>query len=151
MTEVIHELIKPFNYTPKNAGEETEASFITLKEPSVKQLTACSTLKQAFMRVIASEATNSGDTAAVDTDADTDADTDTGAMEDNIMNALYASDEDIAKLFLTAKELFREVALVDGEKKVTVPMLDAMCIEDIEKMTGKYMANFILASVLEAL
>ena len=144
MTDVIHDLIKPFKYTPKNAGEETEAQFITLKEPSVKHLAACSTLKQAFMRVITEEAAAGGGDAA----AGKDPDVDEGAMEDNIMNALYASGEDIAKLFLTAKELFREVALVDGEKKITVPMLDAMCIEDIEKMVGKYMANFILASVL---
>ncbi len=144
MSEVIHELIKPFNYTPKNSGEETEASFITLKEPSVKNLSACSTLKQAFMRVIAAEAGSDADAA------EPSADVDAGAMEDNIMNALYASGEDISKLFLTAKELFREVALVDGEKKITVPMLDSMGIEDIEKMLGKYMANFILVSVLEA-
>lgn len=141
-TEVIHELIKPFLYTPKNSGEETEAQFITLKEPSVKQLTACSTLKQAFVRVIAAEQ-GKEEVAHAPTDAEK------GAMEDDIINALYASGEDISKLFLTAKELFRDVALVDGEKKITVPMLDAMCIADIEKMTGKYMANFILASVLE--
>lgn len=143
-TEIIHEFIKPFDYTPRNAGDMVQAQFITLKEPSVKQLTACSTLKQAFMRVIAAQSANSDDAEAVNKDKDAD----TGAMEDNIINALYASDEDISKLFLTARELFREVALVDGEKKVTLPMLDAMGIEDIEKMTGKYMANFILASVL---
>lgn len=142
-TEVIHELIKPFKYTPKNSGDETEAQFITLKEPSVKQLAACSTLKQAFVRVVAAEQEKDGG------DVDTSSDTDKGRMEDNIINALYASDEDISKLFLTAKELFRDVSLVDGEKKLTVPMLDLMGIEDIEKMTGKYMANFILASVLE--
>ena len=144
-TEVIHELTKPFKYTPKNSGEETEAQFITLKEPSVKQLTACSTLKQAFMRVIAKE---SGDAEASVETPEKDEGNEI-PMENRIINALYASDEDIPKLFLTAKELFRDVGLVDGEKKVTVPMLDSMCIEDIEMMTGKYMANFILASVLK--
>ena len=142
-TEIIHELIKPIKYTPKNSGEETEAQFVTLLEPSVKQLSACSTLKQAFMRVIAKEAGDAEDGA-------TPAEESTMPMHQSIMNALYASPEaDITKVLLSAKELFREVALIDGEKKPTVPMLDAMCIEDIEVMTGKYMGNFILASVLK--
>lgn len=141
--QVIHELIKPFNYTPKNSGEETEAQFIELREPSVSHLTACSTLKQAFMRVIAAEA---GDAEEADSSNEKE---DTVPMENRIINALYASNEDVPKLFLTAKELFKEVAFVDGEKKVTVPMLNSMSIDDIEIMTGKYMANFILASVLK--
>ena len=142
-TEIIHELIKPIKYTPKNSGEETEAAFITLLEPSVKQMSACGTLKQAFMRVIAKEA---GDTE----DSGTPAEESTMPMHQSIMNALYASPEaDITSVLLSAKELFRDVGLIDGEKKLTVPMLDAMCIEDIEVMTGKYMENFILASVLK--
>ena len=142
-TEIIHELIKPIKYTPKNSGEETEAQFVTLLEPSVKQLTACSTLKQAFMRVIANEAGDAEEGSSADTES-------TMPMHQSIMNALYASPEaDITSVLLSAKELFRDVGLIDGEKKLTVPMLDAMCIEDIEVMTGKYMENFILASVLK--
>lgn len=143
-TSVLHELEKPIKYTPNNAGEETEAQFIQLREPSVKQLSACVVLKQAFMRTIAKESDSANDSAeAPDTDVDS------VPMANRIINALYASDVDINVVLLSAKELFREVAFVDGEKKVTVPMLDSMCIEDIEMMTGKYMANFILASVLK--
>ena len=142
-TEIKHERIKPFEYTPPNSGEPVEAQFIELREPSVRQMKACSTLKQAFMRVIAKE---SGGAEAADEKEDKEDDV---PMENRIINALYASDTDINVVLLSAKELFKEVAFVDGEKKVTVPMLDSMCIEDIEMMTGKYMANFILASVLK--
>ncbi len=142
-TEIIHELIKSIEYTPKNSGEKVKAQFISLKEPSVKQLSACATLKQAFMRVIAKQ---QGDSDGSD---DEPVDDDSSPMESNIINALYASDTDITVILLSAKELFRDVGLIDGEKKLTVPMLDEMCIEDIEMMTGKYMANFILASVLK--
>ena len=142
-TEIIHELVKPIKYTPKNSGEETEAQFITLLEPSVKQLSACSTLKQAFMRVIANEAGDVEESGSQVPESDI-------PMHVRIINALYTSpDADITKVLLSAKELFRDVGLVDGEKKLTIPMLDAMCIEDIEVMTGKYMENFILASVLK--
>ncbi len=140
-TEIIHEFIKPFKYTPKNSGEEVEAQFITLKEPSVQQLTACATLKQAFMRAIAKEAADS------DVDEGSVPD-DSVPMENKIINAIYVSDTDINTVLLAAKELFKEVGLIDGEKKPTVPLLNAMSIEDMEMMTGKYMANFILASVL---
>jgi len=144
-TDVIHEFIKPFKYTPKNSGQEVEAQFVTLVEPCVRQMTSCSTLKQAFMRVIAKEA----GTGTADESADTSK-VDEVPMENRIINALYASDVDMNVVLLSAKELFKEVALVDGEKKMTVPMLDALCLEDIEMMTGKYMSNFILASVLKA-
>ena len=141
-TEVVHELIKPFKYTPKDSGDQVDAQFIQLNEPSVKQLKSCATLKQAFMRVIAKE---SGGTD----DAVENTETDDVPMENRIINALYASDTDINIVLLSAKELFKDVALVDGERKMTVPMLDSMAMEDIEMMTGKYMANFILASVLK--
>ena len=144
-TEVIHELIKPIKYTPKNSGEETEAQFVTLLEPSVKQLSACATLKQAFMRVIANEGGDAEESGSPAVESEV-------PMHSRVMNALYASpDTDITKVLLSAEELFRDVALIDGEKKLTVPMLDAMCLEDIEVMTGKYMENFILASVLKDL
>lgn len=140
---VIHELIKPFKYTPKGSGTPVDAQFIELREPSVKHLSACATLKQAFMRVIAKESSGQEEVAE---DADKEDDV---PMENRIMNALYASDTDMKVVLLSAKELFKEVAFVDGEKKVTVPMFDSMCIDDIERMTGKYMANFILSSVLK--
>jgi hypothetical protein len=142
-TEITHDLIKSFKYTPKNAGEEIDASFVTLKEPNVNQLSSCAVLKQAFMRVIAKESGDAEETPEADTSSDDI------PMETRIINALYASDVDMTVVLLTAKELFKEVALVDGEKKVTVPMLNSMSIDDIEVMTGKYMANFILVSVLK--
>ena len=141
-TEIIHELARPIKYTPKNSGEEVEAQFVTLLEPSVKQLAPCAVLKQAFMRVISQETGGAEESAS-------DKEVDEIPMENRIINALYASDTDMAVILASAKELFREVGLIDGEKKLTVPMLDVMSLDDIEMMTGKYMSNFILASVLK--
>lgn len=144
-TQVIHTLIKSFKYTPANAGNEVDAQFVTLLEPSVRQLSACATLKQGFMRVIAKESGSGTDTQSSGTVSVEEV-----PMENRIINALYGSDAvDMTVVLQSAKELFREVAMVDGEKKMTVPMLDALCIEDLELMAGKYMANFILASVLK--
>jgi hypothetical protein len=144
-TEIIYELKQPFKYTPKNSGDQVDAQFIKLSEPSVKNLEYCSILKQAFMRVIADQ-DNSIETG--ETDAST-VEEDDIALSQKIINSLYTSKNDITQVFVCAKELFRQVGLVDGEKQLTMPMIDEMSIDDLESMTGLYMANFILASVLE--
>ena len=148
-TQIIHTLEKPLKYTPKNAGIEVEAQFITLNEPCTRNLSACAPLKQAFMRVLAKNASNA--TAETAPTADAPSVASETAMSTSIMHALYASDAvDVAVIFAHAKELFKDVALVDGEKKMTTPMLDALSIADMEALTGKYLENFILASVLRA-
>ena len=38
--------------------------------------------------------------------------------------------------------------MIDGEVKVTKPILDEMSNDDLEGMLGEYLANFILRSVL---
>jgi len=146
-SELIYELKKSFKYTPNNSGEQIDAQFIQLNEPSVKNLEYCSVLKQSFMRVITEQdSAHELDNSEIVQD---DIAQDDIAMEQKIINSLYASGVDITKVFVSAKELFRQVALVDGEKSLTQPMIDNMSIYDLENMTGLYMANFILASVLE--
>ena len=55
----------------------------------------------------------------------------------------------MAKILLSAVELFKSgVAYIEGEAKVTRPVLDEMSNDDLEGMLGEYLANFILRSVL---
>jgi hypothetical protein len=45
-----------------------------------------------------------------------------------------------------ARALLKEnVALVDGEQKLTTPLMEKMSPYDFESMVGEYIANFILA------
>jgi len=141
-TDIIYSLKKSILYAPKGSGVEVEGTFVTLKEPSVKQLKVCSTLKQAFMRTIA----NSVDE---DSEKEKEKPDESMPMPSLIINALYAGEMDMSVVLLSAKELFREVGFIEGEKQLTIPMLDSMSLDDIESMTGVYMENFILASVLE--
>lgn len=125
-------------------GEEVEGVFIKLHAPSAKQLKECTTLKQAFFQAISAFQ----DREAPKTETKDDANIDGEA----IISALYMSDVDMVKVLLNAKELFVSgVALIDGEIKLTRPILDAMSQDDLEAMTGEYMANFILSSVLKNL
>lgn len=146
-TEITYELTHSFKYTPKGSGDQVKAQFIQLNEPSVKNLEYCGILKQSFMRVIAEQNNIEGpdEEGELSTEDETEDDT---PMPQRIINSMYTSGTDITKVFMAAKELFRQVALVDGEKALTLPMLDEMSITDLELMTGLYMSNFILASVL---
>lgn len=125
------------------AGVLTEGTFVTLSAPTSKNMTECAFLKQAFFRALPKVTPD-------DVSDDSGSDEVTGA---GVMAIITMSkDVDLAGVLITARELFTSgVALVDGEVKLTKPLLDAMSQDDLEAMTGEYMANFILASALQKL
>lgn len=131
-------------------GVEVEGSFIKLTAPSSKQLTNCTELKQAFMRAIGDmdkkytkEEIEDAKKSLGDSKQDMDG--------SGIMSTLYMSKNvDMVKVLISAIELFRTgVAEIEGKKELTKPLIDLMSQEDLERMTGEYMANFILRSVLK--
>ncbi len=121
-------------------GDEVQAEFITLFAPSSKQLKHTTFLKQSFFRALNSL---QGDSKAEES-------TEQPEMKaGDLMAMLYMSDVDMNVVLLTAIELFKSgVALVDGEQRLTSPILDTMSQNDLELMTGTYLVNFTLASVL---
>ncbi len=124
-------------------GEEIKGSFIKLTPPSSKQLTQCALLKQSFIRAITEQAKNNPDAA----DAPDDGKKISG---EDIIYLLYGSESvDMGKILLSAIELFKSgVAHIEGEVKLTKPLLDEMSNDDLEGMLGEYLANFIHKSVL---
>ncbi len=54
----------------------------------------------------------------------------------------------ITKARMAAKELFKDVCFVDGEKKMTSVLIDSLSIDDFNLMVGSYLKNFIAASIL---
>lgn len=63
---------------------------------------------------------------------------------DAMMSTIAASGADVSKVVMHARELFREVALMGGEKPMTVPRLDEMSWKDSRRMIGVYIANFVM-------
>jgi hypothetical protein len=137
--EVIYELTGPFDYAHK--GEQHTASFITLAAPTSRNMKECAQLKQAFFRALPKERPT--DTPEKEQDETIDGDA--------IMILIAMShDVELASVLCTARELFSSgVGLVDGEEKLTKLLLDKVSQDDLEVMTGKYLANFILASALQ--
>lgn len=142
MSELTYTLTSPFDYAHK--GEQVAASWIELKPPTSKNMTQCAALKQAFYRALPDDGEVKDETA------------DKENIEingDDIMSLIIRSkDVELITVLLHARELFTSgLALVDGEEKLTKPLLDMMSNDDVENMTGEYLANFILASALRKL
>lgn len=142
--EIMYQLEQPLPYA--KAGAMIDGSFIALTAPTSKNMSECAFLKQAFFRALPK--TTTAERAASAGDADGDEITGAGV----ITLITMSKDVDLAGVLITAKELFTSgVAMVEGEVKLTKPLLDTMMQDDLEAMTGEYMANFILASALRKL
>lgn len=143
-TEFQFELTTPIKY--HSGGEEVEGTFITLTAPSYKQMDKCIPLKQAFFRAAAS-INDSVEEANVEPNAPAEA---AGMTPEGLIALFYQSEEDMVKVFLYGVELFKSsgVALVDGSVSMKQLLIEKMSQDDLENMLGRYMINFILASVL---
>ena len=135
-------LTTPISYAYK--GEMQEGGFITLNAPTSKNMKECAELKQAFFRALPK---NQGAVQAEPTKDEEDAEL-TG---DAIMGLISMSDNvELSVVLATARELFSSgLAMVEGETKVTKPILDSLTLDDLECMVGEYLAVFILASALK--
>ncbi len=143
-TEFQFELTKPIKYHA--GGEEVEGAFITLTAPAYKQMDKCVPLKQAFYRAAAGIADDSEETVS-----ETNASADDPAMtSEGLMSLFYQSDENMLQIILYGVELFksRGIAQLDGSVSMTQPIIEQMSQDDLERMLGQYMVNFILASAL---
>lgn len=125
-------------------GEEVEGSFVKLTPPSAKQLSHCAFLKQSFIRACAEQQRNNP--------GQKEPASDEKVSGQDIIYMLYGSSStDMAKVLISGIELFKTgVAMIDGETKMTKPLLDKMSNDDLEGMLGEYLANFILQSVLNS-
>lgn len=161
MTDTNYILKKPFSYAYK--GDMQNAEFITLKEPSYKQIDKVALIKQDFMTAIehmqssSLNAIQSIDVQDSLTIIQDDEDPQAESKELSItakeaMQSLYMSPVKMDAFFVRCQELFRSgVALVDGETKLTMPMIEKMSIDDFELMSGKYIVNFILPSLTDGM
>jgi len=136
--EINYELEQKVPYATK-AGLPAEGTFVTLTAPTSRNMNECAYLKQAFFRSLPKS------------DPDASAEAGDGEVTGAAVMAIItmSKDVDLAGVLISARELFASgVAMMEGEVKMTKPLLDAMSQDDLEAMTGEYMANFILASAL---
>lgn len=141
VTEITFNLTRAFSYGKE--GNLTEAQFITLKAPSSRNMTQISFLKQAFYRALP-KGSSDDDHPEKETDKEE-------VNAEDIMDIITSSpDVELSTVLVTARELFvaKDIALVDGETKLTKVLIDLMHPDDYFDMVGVYLKNFILASVV---
>ena len=141
MSEVTYELTKPFEYAYK--GDTPEAGFITLAAPTFKQMKHLTPIKQAFMSAINEISKSDVSEAGKADDAD-DEITASGAMQ-----VLYMWSGNLVGIQTEAQEMFKHIALIDGETKLTTPLMEKMAPEDFDGLLGTYIANFIAPSLMD--
>ena len=146
-TEITYDLKKPFQYA--RGGDFVEASFITLRAPSYPQMAHFVPLKQAFSAAIRDM--SRGQAEAIEkAQAEPKDEAKTEALDGGtVLSVLYQGEGDVFKAFLHAQELFRSgAALVDGETKITKPVIEAMDPADFEALVGEYLAAFVAPSLM---
>lgn len=147
MSELTYTLKTKFQYAFK--GDMRDADFVILNAPTVQSIGYVAKLKQGFMRAVASQKRDAGDSVGPIEDSSSGQDEITGPM---IMSMLSMSDIDYAAYLQTAKAVFSDpgIAMLDGEEPlVKKGLMDKMSADDLEAMTGEYLQAFILTSALE--
>lgn len=140
------DLSKPLSYAHK--GNMQEGTFVELKAPTFKQLENFLPVKQAFISAVTS--IDSSKTMEDDNAADKEEDVKiTGAQA---LAVMMQSSCDMTKIYLYCAELFKSgAALLDGEQKLTVSLIEAMDLADFDKLVGDYIANFIATSLMDGM
>lgn len=142
MDELNYELKHPFQYA-HGKGDVIDANFITLKAPTFKQMDKIVPIKQALVAAINQMQ------ESVTTDGASDTDEDSSITGAQVMQLLYLWDGNLPGVFINAQELFKSgAALVDGETKLTIPLMEKMTPTDFERMTGEYIACFLAPSLM---
>lgn len=142
---IIVSLSTPISYAYK--GEMQEADFIELIAPNFKQIEHFMPVEQAFVAAV-TDLSNINTSDSVESIEDEDNKI-TGSQALVIM---MRSSCDMNVIILHCAELFKSgAALLGGEQKITAPILDAMPMDDIKKLVGEYIANFIAISLLNGI
>lgn len=140
MSEVRYELKHQFGYAYK--GEMQQAMFVTMTAPSFKQVDKVAPLKQALMAAIR-------DIQEVATGSTDKSDARGEITGQEVMQLLYQGKGSVATVMSHARQLFISgIALIDGETKFSLALLDEVSLDDVEGMLGEYMAAFIVPSLM---
>lgn len=150
MSTITFELTKPISYS-NGSGDPIECNHIDLLEPTGKVSNVCCAIEGLIQSSLLSMASALGDDllanakeAATEAGPASEADSDDDKDGDAVLAMMVGGGCDMNKLVLHFRDLFKNVALMGGEKKITSARMDEMSHRDFRKMMGVYAANFVL-------
>ena len=132
-------------------GEMADAQFLTMLPPAGKNIVDIALIKGEVMAAMQWATVNHGATEVQEVSevvVDDEADTEDSAR--SIMHTLdCAPDADTGKVILCIMELLikGKLGVLDGENKLTRPIVDALSIQDTYGIAGHFIVNFILPSL----
>lgn len=149
MTAINFELSKTISYA-NGTGDPIECSHIELREPTGKVSHVCCAIEGLIQSSLLQMADHLDDSvleeakeaAAQPKAGDVDAEEEKDG--DAVLALMVSGGADMNKVVIHFRELFKQVAWMGGEKKITTARMDDMSHKDFRKMIGVYAANFIL-------
>ncbi len=149
MKTVNFELLSPISYA-NGSGDPIECNHIELREPTGKVSHICCAVEGLIQSSLLQMADHLDDSvleeakeAAAQPKAK-EADAEEEKDGDAVLALMVSGGADMQKVVTHFRELFKQVAWMGGEKKITSARLDDMSHKDLRKMIGVYAANFIL-------
>ena len=149
MKPIQFEITTPIKYS-MGTGAEVEATHIELRAPTGKDTATCCAIEGLVQSAVLKMADDLGDDLIEDAkeaaqQKKKNEDPDEVKEGDSILAVMNGGGVDMQKLVLHFRELFKSVAWMGGEKRITSARLDDMSHHDLRKMIGVYAANFILS------
>lgn len=130
-------LTDPLKYGYK--GEERLGFLLTLKAPTAKHRDYLIKLKQQFFKALAGLRNN---VKEVEAQAD-----DSGELDGSqVMMMLYMSGIDMVEFQNTFRALLLQGLVHIEDLQVTPHLLDQLGQDEVERLMGEYMSNFLLSS-----
>lgn len=136
------ELSKPIPYSYE--GQELQGTFITLYQPTRKNMDECIFLKQAFFDAAMSVNDEDGDSTQDKPKEDEQ------IKGEDIIALFYRQKIDMKKVVANGISILRSgAAKIEGVKDLTAPMIDHLSCRDLENIIGAYVGNFIVSSLMK--
>ena len=139
MAAVIVELSKTFKYS-NQAGTEVECSFIELIEPTGKVSNTCCQIESFIQKGLMEMASMFSD----DSQSSPDEQSKESKLDKKTILVMMNSSGAMDKIVIKFRDLFKSVALMGGEKALTIPRMDEMSHKDFKELMVVYTENFIL-------
>jgi len=154
-------LKKPISYADTGTGTMRDATFIELREPTGKLVLECAPIRQFLVQALdqaesrqGGEIENDDGIPVIEVDEqeapppESPDPTEPGVDPTTMLYLLSRADIDLGKLYAHVRAMLcnGQVAFLDGEQPLTLPLYETMGRQDAELLIGAYCGAFFASS-----
>ena len=143
--ENIYTFKHPLKYSTKE-GEIAEAQWLEIKEPTSRFMDNIAPIRAHLMRAIAwhEQKRKNDNTIPREKGEEDEKEENTLSAEEMMVTLDLPPDVDTALVIRNVMFMMPDLGLIDGEKKITRPLIGDIHPEDTFGITGRFLINFIL-------